>query len=505
MDIAISESSGQTVIHFASTVYKANNEPAGVLLGTVRIDEIYRLMEDLSTGQSDARRLKVSWVDSDGILLYSNVSPEGVLKQKIGKFNLISAANEKGVNIIETDSEWMFVTKDSGYQNYEGSDWKLVLSISKADALLPATTLKSTLIMVMIGSWIVAIVLSLIAANSFVKPIKSLTNTAEEISKGNLKSQFNSDSKDEIGDLAKNLRSGTLFLLKRIDEQRVLNKKLRDKLAAMEGQKVDIEEIHQEVKDSIHYSQRIQKSILPDPAVLGRVFNDKMLVYRPKDVVSGDFYWFERVRTGRKEHMIIIAADCTGHGVPGAIMSMVGSNQLTNIVYYQNYLDAEKILARLDKAIKFELYRDMDEDQPRHDGMEVGVCVIDLDTMEMTFAGAGIPLYFIRDGQIEIYKSPKVTIGRMEGTEKEVEDQFTPMTFHLQKGDRVYLSSDGFQDQFGGPSDKRFMNKNFRNLLLVSGQDKSMSDQERKINQVFDHWKGNGEQTDDVLVLGFEV
>ena len=93
----------------------------------------------------------------------------------------------------------------------------------------------------------------------------------------------------------------------------------------------------------------------------------------------------------------------------------------------------------------------------------------------------------------------------MEGTEKEVEDQFQPMMFHLQQGDRIYLASDGFQDQFGGPSDKRFMNKNFRNLLLVSGQDKTMADQERKLNQVFDHWKGNAQQTDDVLVLGFEI
>lgn len=506
MDIAISESSGQTVINFASKVYgRSSDEPTGVLLGTVRIDEIYRLMNDLSLGGNGARKLNINWVNSDGILLFSSVTPEGVLREKISKFNLISSANKPGVNIVETDDEFLFITKDSGYLNYEGSDWKLVLSINKNDALLPATNLQSNLILAVVGSFILALIISLFAANGFVKPIARLSKAVEEIGKGNFKTKILVESKDEIGDLAKNILTTNQVLIKRLDEQRVLNKKLRDKLAAMEGQKVDIEEIHQEVKDSIHYSQRIQKSILPDPNVLARVFNDKLLVYKPKDVVSGDFYWFERVRTGRKEHMILIAADCTGHGVPGAIMSMVGSNQLTNIVYYQNYLDAEKILARLDKAIKFELYRDLEEDEPRHDGMEVGVCVVDLDTMEMTFAGAGIPMYFIRDGQIEIYKSPKVTIGRMEGTEKEVEDQFTPMTFHLQKGDRVYLASDGFQDQFGGPSDKRFMNKNFRNLLLVSGQDKTMSDQERKINQVFDHWKGNAEQTDDVLVLGFEV
>lgn len=505
MDIAISESTGQAVMHFATLVRnEINDQSVGVLVGTIRVDELYQMMGNFSLGTDEDRQLTVNWVDNNGTLLYSNAE-EVDLQSVFSNFDLVKELNEPGVNYLETDDELIFVTKDAGYLNYQGSDWKLVLSISKNQAFLHLTDLQSNLIYVISGSILVSLILALIAANIFVRPIVILSKAAEEISKGNLKVKIPIKGKDEIGKLANTLQKTTQMLIKRIGEQKMLNTRLQDQKEKLESQKGTIERVHEEVRDSINYAKRIQNSILPVPKDLLRDFNDKLLLYRPKDVVSGDFYWFERVRTGRKEHMIIVVADCTGHGVPGAIMSMMGSNQLTNIIYYQNYIDPEKILSRLDKAIKFELYRDTEDDEPRHDGMEAGVCVVDLDTMELTFAGAGLPLFFIRKGEMQLFKSPKVTIGRMDGNEKATEDQFTPVKLQLEKGDRVYLSSDGFQDQFGGPSDKRFMSKNFRNLLMISGQDRTMAEQEEKLNQALDHWMGDGEQTDDVVVLGFEI
>ena len=505
MDIAISESTGQAVMHFATLVRnEINDQSVGVLVGTIRVDELYQMMGNFSLGTDEDRQLTVNWVDNNGTLLYSNAE-EVDLQSVFSNFDLVKELNEPGVNYLETDDELIFVTKDAGYLNYQGSDWKLVLSISKNQAFLHLTDLQSNLIYVISGSILVSLILALIAANIFVRPIVILSKAAEEISKGNLKVKIPIKGKDEIGKLANTLQKTTQMLIKRIGEQKMLNTRLQDQKEKLESQKGTIERVHEEVRDSINYAKRIQNSILPVPKDLLRDFNDKLLLYRPKDVVSGDFYWFERVRTGRKEHMIIVVADCTGHGVPGAIMSMMGSNQLTNIIYYQNYIDPEKILSRLDKAIKFELYRDTEDDEPRHDGMEAGVCVVDLDTMELTFAGAGLPLFFIRKGEMQLFKSPKVTIGRMDGNEKATEDQFTPVKLQLEKGDRVYLSSDGLQDQFGGPSDKRFMSKNFRNLLMISGQDRTMAEQEEKLNQALDHWMGDGEQTDDVVVLGFEI
>ncbi|MCP4459751.1 MAG: SpoIIE family protein phosphatase [Cytophagales bacterium] len=505
MDITISESSGQVVMHFASLVRGySDNQPIAILVGTIRVDELYKLMGDFSLSTDVNRRLNVNWVDDDGTLLYSNTNQVD-LKSTFSDFDLIKDLNDPGVNLLETKDELIFVTQDTGYLSYQGNDWKLVLSIDKDQAFLPLRKLQTKLLFVIIGSLIASLFLAVIIANIFVRPLVELSNAAEEIGKGNLKVNIAVTSKGEIGKLAHALQKTTQILIKRIGEQRLLNKRLHEQKAQLENQKGDIESVHEEVRDSINYSKRIQNSILPDSKELKRVFEDKLLLFRPKDVVSGDFYWFERVRTGRKEHMIVVAADCTGHGVPGAIMSMIGSNQLTNIIYYQNYIDPEKILARLDKAIKFELYQDVDADEPRHDGMEAGICSIDLDTMELTFAGAGLAMYFIRNGEMEMHRSPKVTIGRMEGSGKAAEDQFTPLRIQLETGDRIYLASDGFQDQFGGPSDKRFMSKNFRNLLLISGQDRTMVEQEAKLIQTFDHWKGNGEQTDDVLVLGFEI
>ncbi len=507
MDIAISESTNEPVMNFASKVRDFyTNEPIGVIVGTIKVDELYKLMGDFSLSSEASRKLNVNWIDDSGLLLYSNENPDQILNAKYDQFDLVKNVNSIGVNKVASETDLIYVTRDTGFLEYTGSGWKLVLSIGKDEAFLPLTRLREQLIVVIGGALIFSLIVSFVVARVFVKPIVMLSHAAEEIGKGNLDTEITVNRKDEIGQLAKNLQMTTRTLIERIDEQKELNVKLQDQKKFIESQKAEMEAIYREVNDSINYSKRIQSSILPDPDQLKRVFKDKLLIFKPKDVVSGDFYWFERVRTGRKEHMIVVAADCTGHGVPGAIMSMVGSNQLTSIVYYQNYIEPQKILARLDKNIKFEIYRDMDTDQPRHDGMEVGVCVIDLDTLEMSFAGAAFPLYFIRNGEIEIFKSPRVTIGRMEGTtEKEVEDQFTVENIQLQKGDRVFMASDGFQDQFGGPSDKRFMAKNFRNLLLVSGQDKTLGDQEKKMNQVFDHWKGNADQTDDVLILGFEV
>ena len=184
----------------------------------------------------------------------------------------------------------------------------------------------------------------------------------------------------EIEKIAKNLETQTKDLLDRLDNQKELLKQLSKQSSTYSG--FAMNEAMREIQDSLAYSKRIQQSMLPDSRNFTKIFNDKLLIYRPKDVVSGDFYWFERIRTGRKEHAVLVVADCTGHGIPGAIMSMVCTNQLTNIIYYQNYIEPERILARLDKGIKFELYRGAEAEQ-RHDGLEAAICVIDLDTLHM--------------------------------------------------------------------------------------------------------------------------
>ena len=337
-----------------------------------------------------------------------------------------------------------------------------------------------------------------------VGPIVTLSQKASQLGEGNVNVDVPQSDTDEVGIIGKQLKFISDRLHKEIKEENQLSDQLVKQKDELEEQKNKLEKVNNEMTSSLNYAQRIQNSQLPTPGELRRNVNDSFIFFQPKDVVSGDFYWFEKVRRGRNEYLIIACADCTGHGVPGAIMSMMGGNQLTNIIYYQNYIEPVKILTRLDKAIKFELYRD-EQSSLKQDGMEIMVCVIDLDTLEMEFAGAGLPLLIWDQKELQLVKSPKLMVGGIEGDdEKEVEDQFEVNRIQLKEGDRLYMSSDGFQDQFGGQDDKRFMAKRLRDLLQ-STADMKMREQGKKVEDVFLKWKGDQDQTDDVLVMGLEL
>ena len=348
----------------------------------------------------------------------------------------------------------------------------------------------------------VAMILSVILSKRIIKPFIDLSNAAVEFSKGNTNIQIKTDGNDEVSILGRELKNTSDTLNKRIAEQQELYKKLEEQKNEIELQSDQMEENNYQIRESISYAKRIQRSLLPDISVITRVLKGGMVFYRPKDVVSGDFYWFERVRKGRNDYLVIACADATGHGVPGAIMSIMGGNQLTNIIYYQNYLDPKKILARLDKVIKFELYREEDDDTKK-EGMEIGICVINLDDYTLEYSGVGIPLYFMRDGKLEIFKPVRDMAGGMEGEEREVENKINKDVIELKKGDRIYMTSDGFQDQFGGADDKKFMTKRFK-ALLEELADKPMDAQSDIFGEKFDQWKGSKPQTDDVVIVGAE-
>ncbi len=338
------------------------------------------------------------------------------------------------------------------------------------------------------------------AAGAIVKPIEQLKGAAQEIAKGNLEIKLDIDESAELGGVAKQIQNTATTLVNRIEEQKNLNQRLSDQKKEIEQTTDEIHYINEQITASINYAERIQRSMLPNQKMLKGIFKESLIIYKPKDVVSGDFYWFERMTRGANEYIVVAAADCTGHGVPGAIMSMMGNNLLTNIVYYQNYLDPDKIITRMDQEIKYELKQEGDDSK---DGMEMGLCVIDLDSFELDYAGGGIPLYILRNGELMVEKADKVMLGGMVAR-KEGENPINVRHLQLEKGDQIYLCSDGFQDQFGGPSDKKFMAKRLRELFVEVG-DKPMKEQQEIIENRFMEWKGEGEQTDDVMLLGFKV
>lgn len=259
--------------------------------------------------------------------------------------------------------------------------------------------------------------------------------------------------------------------------------------------KQEIELKHREIVDSVTYAQRIQEAILPDKNEIKRLPIENFILFQPRDIVSGDFYWFSV-----KENQIIIACvDCTGHGVPGAFMSMIGNTLLNQIVNEKDIHIPAQILTLLNQEITRALKQDAMGSDSR-DGMDISICKINFNEKELEYAGANRPLYFIRNRELQETKANKISIG---GHMHEEEKIFTNHHFQLQPGDTFYLSTDGFADQFS-PADKKLMTKRFKEILL-NIQELSMAEQENHLRHFLNQWKQNTEQTDDILVMGIRL
>ncbi|MGP8214118.1 MAG: PP2C family protein-serine/threonine phosphatase [Bacteroidia bacterium] len=254
-----------------------------------------------------------------------------------------------------------------------------------------------------------------------------------------------------------------------------------------------------ELDDSIIYAKRIQDGMMLKEKHLQRIFPQSFIYMRPRNIVSGDFYWFTRINN----KIIIAAADCTGHGIPGALMSILGINLLNQIIIEEKNTDPAFILHRLDHKVNkaFSYTSDMlDENfiQQHTDGMDIALCCIDNNTGVMQFAGAYRPVYYIREGELNEMKGSRHPIGG-NGSEP----LFTNYTLHLQEGDKIYMCSDGYASQFGFLVNKKFSSQRMKDILLQISN-LPFSEQKAQLDRAFMEWKMNLEQTDDVMVVGFE-
>lgn len=248
--------------------------------------------------------------------------------------------------------------------------------------------------------------------------------------------------------------------------------------------------------ESIIAAKHIQQLMLPSRSVIQESFNQSFVYWRPKDIVSGDFYWHYQ----KGNSCWLAAVDCTGHGVPGAFMSMNGSNFLNQVVIDKQTSSTADIMNGIDDLVIREM-KQHDHETSVSTGMDMSMCQFDFDTMEMRFSGAMHQMFFFRDGEMTIYKGDRQPIG---GTFKMENKVFTEHIIKLQKGDRIYLSSDGYFDQFGGTRDKKFSRKRF--VEMINGfQDMALIDQEMELKTRFQDWKGRTEQVDDILVIGLEI
>ena len=332
------------------------------------------------------------------------------------------------------------------------------------------------------------------AVQKLIGSFEKTRNFASALGKGNFDTVFTPLSdQDEMGKALLQMK-GDLFSYRNAMEERVAEQtqELTKEKNKSEQQLSQIEKLYADLKSSISYAKRLQDSILPSPSTIKKLFPNHFILFMPKDVVSGDFYWVQD--QGNKT--LFAAADCTGHGVPGAFMSLVAHNALNHVT--KVYTKPGQILNQVNRIASTVFHSD--EDDKIKDGMDIALCSLDQKTLILEFSGAQNPIYIIRQGELIILQGEKRSIG-IESKEHRL---FASHTFQCQDGDMIYLFSDGYADQFGGPNNKKFMRKRMKEMLTEVAIE-NCDVQKEKIQDIILAWKGEEEQTDDILLVGIRV
>lgn len=287
----------------------------------------------------------------------------------------------------------------------------------------------------------------------------------------------------------------TIGLINKRKDNKLISKQKEDveiKNKEIENQKHILAEKNTEITDSITYAKRIQQAILPSSRLIDKALPNNFILYKPKDIVAGDFYWFEKIN----DLVLFAAADCTGHGVPGALVSVVCSNALNRTVLEFAITDPGKIL---DKTRELVIDTFNKSEEHVKDGMDISLCCLNISTLELMWAGANNPLLYIQENVLHEIKADKQPISSFDS-----KSDFTTHKIQLKKGDEIFIFSDGFADQFGGEKGKKFKSKQLYNTLIDIYHD-DMNIQKQKLNNAFERWKGGLEQIDDVCIIGVKV
>lgn len=448
-------------------------------------ENYYKMIEEIGIPQETIDKIK-SFHTCIGL---QKVRTEGTIAALNGESNTKIFEDYRGVNVL------------SSYKplDIKGLNWVIMSEIDESEAFAPVTKLRDQIWFFFGVTLLLIIIISFFVARQIIKPVKSLTRTSRELARGNWNVEVKVDRKDEIGMLALSFKSMQKSLHKMIDDLNDANHTLEEKVATrteeLQQQKDLIEEKNKEVMDSIHYAKRLQKAILPTSQYIYENLRDSFILFRPKDIVSGDFYWMTNIG----DQIFVAAVDCTGHGVPGAMVSIVGANGLNRCVKEFNLTHPSDILDKL-RELVIETFNASHGDEVK-DGMDIALVSFNKKTKKLEYSGANNPLWIAhyQSKEMEVIKADKQPIGKF--------DHAVPFTNHevqLSEGDCIYIFTDGYADQFGGTKGKKLKYKPFQEML-IKHMHMPMHEQKEIVEDTFVEWMSEFEQVDDVCVIGVRL
>lgn len=372
--------------------------------------------------------------------------------------------------------------------------WVIMSEIDEAEAFAEVHALRKNILLAFAGLLVLVFGTSYVVSRQITKPLKELTIDAQELGNGNMDIEIPTGRKDEIGTLADSFKKMQTSIAKLIGDLRHINHTLEEKVeertAEVVKQKNVIEEKQKEIVDSIMYAKRIQTTILASESFLNKNLPEHFVYFKPKDIVSGDFYW----ATSKDNRFYFAVCDSTGHGVPGAFMSLLNISFLNEGISQKVIEQPNEIL----NHVRRRLIKNISKEGGK-DGMDGILLCIDSKTKQYTYAAAHNKPIVVSNGAIVEYHADKMPIG--VGVR---EDDFTHHALPLKKGDILYMYTDGYADQFGGPKGKKFKYKHLHEVLLNNSH-LPMAEQKNILSKTFDDWKGSLEQIDDVCVIGIKV
>ena len=447
-------------------------------------ENYFKMITEIGTPESTVAKIK----NFESTIGLQEVKTEGTIAALEGKTDAKIFNDYRGVSVL------------SSYKPLAIQDmhWVIMSEIDTEEAFSHVYDLRKNIIIVFIGLFISIIFASIIISRKITRPIKQLTGKAQELAAGNLDVHIDVVGKDEIGMLSQSFNDMQHSIKALVEDLKDINHNLEDKVLErtqeIQHQKEMVEEKNREIVDSINYALRLQQAIIPPIDKIKEKFPDSFVLFKPKDIVSGDFYWMDV----KGNAVSIAVADCTGHGVPGALVSVVGANSLNRCVKEFGLKKPSSILDKLRELIveTFEM-----SNHEVKDGMDISFIQFDPERRKAQWTGANNPLWILRhDGnEIEEIKADKQPIGKFEHAKP-----FTNHEIDVQPGDCLYLFTDGFADQFGGEKGKKLKAAVMRDLF-ISMKDVPMETQKTKINKAFEDWKNLLEQVDDVCVMGIRI